>query len=189
MRSARLGCGGVHRVDDFGVLRRDQAALELHGGRDLVAAGFPEGRQDGEALDLLHPRQLAVAGVDRGVDGGVDGRVGGQGGGGGVAGAVVGGEGGGRVGVEHDQRDHVGPPVADGHYLGDQRAGGQHGVFDVGRGHVLARRVDDQLFLAVDDPHVSVVIDGGDVAGVQPPVRIDGFGGLGGVVVVALHHR
>src|SRR5262249_56572810 len=100
----------------------------------------------------------------------------------------VGGEGGGGVGVEQDQRDNVGPPVADGHYLGDQRAGGQHGVFDVGRGHVLARRVDDQLFLAVDDPHVAVVIDGGDVAGVQPPVRIDGFGGLGGGVLGGPHH-
>jgi hypothetical protein len=37
-------------------------------------------------------------------------------------------------------------------------------------------RVDDELLLAVDDPHVAVVVDARDVAGVQP---------AGGVTIAA----
>jgi len=92
------------------------------------------------------------------------------------------------LGVEHDQRDDVGPPVADGHRLGDQRARGEDGALDAGRGHVLARRVDDQFLLAAGDRHVPVVVDGGDVAGMQPPAGADRVGGPGRVVAVALHH-
>ena len=63
------------------------------------------------------------------------------------------------VGVEHDQRDVVGAPVADRDGLSDQRARGLDLGLDVRRRHVLAGGVDDQLLLAVDDPHVAVVVD------------------------------
>src|SRR5207248_9933726 len=91
--------------------------------------------------------------------------------------------------LEHDQRRVVGAVVADYHDLADQGRGGADGAFDVGRRHVLAGDVDDQLFLPVDDRHVAVGVDGGDVAGVQPVVLINGLGGAGGVAAVAAHDR
>jgi hypothetical protein len=59
----RLACRGVQGLDDVGVAGRDRVAPEFHGG-DLVAAGLPGDRQDGEPLDLLDPEQLAVGGLD-----------------------------------------------------------------------------------------------------------------------------
>src|SRR2546426_193552 len=56
------------------------------------------------------------------------------------------------VGIEHDQRRVVGALIADAAGLADQRRGALDGRLDVGRGHVLAARADDQLLLAVDDP-------------------------------------
>ncbi len=93
------------------------------------------------------------------------------------------------VGVEHDQRNVVGTPIADRDDLPDQRVLAFDGVLDVGRGHVLSGGVDDQFFFAVDDPHVSVFVDLGDVAGVQPPVRAEHLTGAFGVAVVPGHHQ
>src|SRR5262249_1784573 len=62
-----------------------------------------------------------------------------------------------------------------------------HRALDVRRRHVLARGVDDQFLLAVDDAHVAGVVDGGDVAGAQPAVGADGLGSAFRVVAVALH--
>ena len=73
------------------------------------------------------------------------------------------------VGVEHDERDDVGPAVADRDGVRDQRRVADELGLDVRRRHVLAPGADDQLLLAVDDRHVAVVVDVGDVAGVQPP--------------------
>jgi hypothetical protein len=61
----RLACRRVQGLDDVGVSGRDRLAPESHGGGDLVAAGLPGDRQDGEPLDLLDPEQLAVGGLDR----------------------------------------------------------------------------------------------------------------------------
>ena len=55
------------------------------------------------------------------------------------------------VGVEHEQRDVVRPPVADRARLADQRRGALQRRLDVRRRHVLAGGADDQLLLAVDD--------------------------------------
>src|SRR5207302_697476 len=49
--------------------------------------------------------------------------------------------------------------------------------------------VDDQLLLAVDDAHVAVGVDGGDVPGVHPALGVDGLGGLLRLVAVAAHHH
>jgi hypothetical protein len=43
-------------------------------------------------------------------------------------------------------------------------------------------------FFAAGDGDVPVGVDGGQVAGVQPPAGIDRLGGAGRVVAVALHH-
>ena len=48
----------------LGVSGRDGLALEFYGGGDLIAAGLPGHRQDGEPLGLLHPGQRAVGGLD-----------------------------------------------------------------------------------------------------------------------------
>ena len=48
--------------------------------------------------------------------------------------------------------------------------------------HVLAARGDDELLLAIDDAEVAVVVDLTDVAGVEPAVGVERFGG-------ALGHR
>src|SRR5258705_280510 len=47
----------------LGVYGRDGRALEVYGGGDLIAAGLPGHRQDGEPLGLLHPGQGAVGGL------------------------------------------------------------------------------------------------------------------------------
>src|SRR3954453_10606231 len=54
----------VERLDLGGVLLVDRLALELHRGRQLVAAGQPVALDDVELLDLLHPRELLVGPVD-----------------------------------------------------------------------------------------------------------------------------
>jgi hypothetical protein len=82
--------------------------LEFAGGGDLLAAGLPGHRQDGEPLDLLDPGKRAVPRFHgravRGEDGGVIGQDGGRR----VAEAVSRPEERGRVGVEHDQRGQGG---------------------------------------------------------------------------------
>ncbi len=90
--------------------------------------------------------------------------------------------------VEHDQRGVVRAPIADRDRAADQRARRLELVLDVRRRHVLAGRVDDQLLLAVDDAHVAVGVDLGDVAGVQPAVGVDRLGRALGVVAIAAHH-
>ena len=62
-------------------------------------------------------------------------------------------------------------------------------MLDVRRRHVLAGRVDDDLFLAVDDRDVAVGVDLRHVARVQPAVRVDRLRRSRRVVAVALHHQ
>jgi hypothetical protein len=58
--------------------------------------------------------------------------------------------------------------------------------FDLGR--VGVETADDEhVLLAADDPQVAAVVDRPEVSGVQPPVRVDGLRGRGGVVEVAAH--
>ena len=51
-------------LDLGGVLLRDRLALELHRGRQLVAARHPVTLHDRELLDLFHTRQRRVGGID-----------------------------------------------------------------------------------------------------------------------------
>src|SRR2546423_15723090 len=50
----------VHRLDLSAVLGVDHPPLELQRRRQLLGLGRPLGRQDCEALELLHPRKVAV---------------------------------------------------------------------------------------------------------------------------------
>ena len=57
---------------------------------------------------------------------------------------------------------------------------------DLGR-DVLAARCDDEFLLAARDPKVATIVDGGEVAGLEPAVDVGLSRGLG-QVVVALRH-
>ena len=107
----------------------------------------------------------------------------------GVLDAVLGRPGGREVGVEDDQRRVVGAPVADAGRLADERARGLERGLDVGRRHVLAGGVDDDLLLAVDDLQVAVLVELADVAGAQEAVLGHRLGGLLRLVAVAEHHH
>src|SRR5579875_1633259 len=51
---------GVHPLDRGGVLLGDRPALELHRGRQLLAARQPVSRDEVELLDLFDARELGV---------------------------------------------------------------------------------------------------------------------------------
>jgi hypothetical protein len=70
--------------------------------------------------------------------------------------------------------------------VGDLRVADEHGL-ELGRGHLVAL-VLDQLLDAVDHGVAAVLVDDRDVAGVQPALVVEGVGGGGRVVQVALHH-
>ena len=89
--------------------------------------------------------------------------------------------------VERDERDVVGPRVADRAHAADHRAGRLDRRLDVRRRHVLAGGADDQLLDAVDDPQVAVVVEDADVAGVHPAVGVERLGRRVGAVAVAAH--
>ncbi len=147
-------------VLDLGrVLFGDRLAPQLHRRGQLVAAGRPVTVQHREALDLLDAAQMRVGTLDAGrylvERGGLScdrrDRPVGQ--------PVPCRERGARVRVQHDQRDVVGPAVADHDRLPDQGAGRLQVLLNIGRRHVLAGRVDDQLLLAVDDPQVTISVE------------------------------
>src|SRR5919204_1455913 len=177
----------VHRLDLGRVLLADRLALELHRRRQLVAAREPVARQDRELLDLLDARELDVGGLDALADGGEHALVGGERLERDVLDALLLSPGRGEVAVEDDQGGVVRPGVADAARLADERARRLQRRLDVGRRHVLAGRADDELLLAVDDAHVAVLVDLGDVAGVQPAVRVDRLPRELWLVAVAQH--
>src|SRR4051812_37255708 len=115
-----LALPGVQRFDLLRVLLVDRLALELHGRRQLVAAGLPVGREDLELLDLLDACEVLVGAVDALLHGGdhlvvrreaLEGRV---------VDPVLLREAGRHVGVERDQRDVERALVADADRLPDQ---------------------------------------------------------------------
>ena len=86
--------------------------------------------------------------------------------------------------VERDERDGVGPAVAEHHGLRDP-ARLLELVLEVGRRDVLAARRDDDVLLAARDAQVAVLVEGAEVARVEPAV-LDRPEGLLRVLVVAL---
>ena len=70
--------------------------------------------------------------------------------------------------------------------VGDRRVREQERL-QFGGGDLVAL-VLDQLLDPVDDPQRAVLLDAGDVAGVQPAVGVDRLRGRLRVVEVALHH-
>ena len=82
------------------------------------------------------------------------------------------------------ERGRVRPPVADDERLRDVLRRLEV-VLEVLRGDVLAAGRDDDVLLAVGDRDEPVRVDLGDVAGVQPAVRVEHLGRRLGILVVA----
>src|SRR5262249_47113203 len=147
--------GGVHRLDLGHVLAVDHAPLELHRRRELLRLRRPLGRQDREPLELLDAREVTVRSRQRTPDPGYHLRVVPK------RGHRLGGDATAlrprrrNLRIEDDEHGNEVPRVPDGHGLADDWAGlGER--LQVRRRDVLARRRDDQLLLAIDDPELTV---------------------------------
>src|SRR4051812_36480259 len=153
----------VQRIDLVREVLVDLLALQLQRRRQLVLVLRQLAIQDVELLDLLDLGQVVVGLVDRLLD-----FV--------LAGAVVG----------LDQRDQVGPVVAIDHGLRHRRVLLDL-LLDVRRRDVLAARRDDDLLGAAGDRDEAVVVDRGQVAGLEP-LAVERVLRLVLEVVVALEH-
>ncbi len=83
--------------------------------------------------------------------------------------SLVGGSGSDRSGIRDDQRDDEFAFVAQDHGVQDVWAS-LESVFDGLRGHEFARRRLDQIFLAIGDEEIVVLVQVADVAGAEPAV-------------------
>ena len=88
--------------------------------------------------------------------------------------------------VEGDERPDVGAVVAHHDDVRDERVRRKGLLEDLG-GDVLAARGNDELLLASRDAQVTAIVDGSEVAGLEPAVDV-GLGSCLGQVVVALRH-
>src|SRR5918993_5605740 len=177
----------VDRLDLGAVLVEDTAALELGRGCELVAVGKPFLGQDGDLAHALGRAEADHHVVDGPLELVVGARVVRELGQRAGLDAPLAEPAGSHLGVEHHQRRHEGPFVADGAGLSDGHDR-LEGGFEVGRAHVLAPGGDDQLLLPIDDAEVAVVVELADVAGVERSVGIESVGGLARVVEVADEH-
>ena len=64
---------------------------------------------------------------------------------------------------------------------------GQQHFFNLGGKHVEPTD-DDEVFGAIDEVHEAVAVGGADVAGAQPTIGGEHFGGAFGIVEVTLKH-
>src|SRR5258708_16923035 len=108
--------------------------------------------------------------------------MGGQFGVGGELDSLVGGFGGDRRGIGDDKRDDKFASVADNHGVEDVGAGLER-VFDGLRGDEVSSRSFQQIFFAVRNEKIIVLVHVADVAGTEPAVFAQdlprGLGGFG----------
>ena len=88
--------------------------------------------------------------------------------------------------VRHADLAHALVGHADDGDLRDRRVR-QHDVLDLGRVAVEPAH-DEHVLDAVGDAQVAALVHHADVAGVQPAVGVDRFGGGGWIIEVAFHH-
>src|SRR6266849_10916714 len=111
--------------------------------------------------------------------------MGGQFGVGGEFDALISAFGGDGHGVEDNERDDEFAFVAQDHGVQDVGAGLER-VFDGLGGDKFARRRLDQVFLAVGDEEIVVLIHVADIAGAEPAVFAENFASGFGILVIAL---
>src|SRR5437660_4992435 len=112
--------------------------------------------------------------------------MGGQFGVGGELDSLVGGFGGDRGGIGNDKRDDKLAPITNNHGVQDVGAGLER-VFNGLRSDELSSRGFQQIFFAVGDEEVVVLVHVTDVAGAEPAVFAENFAGGFGVLVIAMH--
>mmetsp|Transcript_66732 Transcript_66732/g.184411 ORF Transcript_66732/g.184411 Transcript_66732/m.184411 type:complete len:495 (+) Transcript_66732:411-1895(+) len=185
--------GGIDPVDDLGILVLDHPALQLLRRGKLVALLGEVRGKDGEFMDLegvvLADLPVAICCLDGRGDR-VDPYLV-------VHGLHDGGDLGidllrtcvqllrpcalpvGSDGLEGDQGDVVLPLVAEHHDVADAVARPLHALLDGHGCDVLAALADDELLVPPGDLHHALRGDHALVAGVEPPLGIDGLGVLG----------
>src|SRR6185369_3315975 len=174
----------IHGVDLGGVAFVHEAALQLHGRRQLLVLGRELAFDQVELLDGFDAREVDVDRLDLALDQVLDFLRAAQ------AGVV--GEGNVLVLrelldillVDHDQTRQIRPLVADDHGVGDVRRELEL-VLDLRRRDVLAARGDDDVFHPVGDLDEAFVVDRADVTGMQPSLGVDGLRGLFRLVQIA----
>src|SRR6266849_9865639 len=112
--------------------------------------------------------------------------MGGQFGVGGELDSLVGGFGGYRGGIGHDERDDEFPFVTHDHGVQDVGTGLER-IFDGLRRDKFPSRGFQEIFLAVGDEEIVVLVHVADVAGAEPAVLAENFAGGFGIFIVALH--
>ena len=80
--------------------------------------------------------------------------------------------------VQGDERTDVRAVVANHDDVRDERVRRQ-GLFEDLGGDVLAARSNDEFLLATRDAQMATVIDGGEVAGLEPAINVRLSRGLG----------
>src|SRR5438552_6446837 len=116
----------------------------------------------------------------------MDAGMGGKFGVGGEFDSLVGGLGCDRGGIGNDKRDDKFAFIADDHGVQDVRTGLER-VFDGLRGDEFPSGGFQQIFFAVSDEEIVVLIHVADVAGAEPAVFAENFAGGFGVLVIAVH--
>src|SRR4051794_20482763 len=167
----------IHRVDFGGITLVHEAALQLHGRRQLLVLRSELAFDQIESLDGLDAGEIGIDRFDLAPDQVLDLRRATE------AGII-------RKGdvvvlrefldillVDHHEAGEVWPLVADHHGIRDVGRELQL-VLDLGRRDVLAARRDDDVLHPVGDLDETFIVDRADVAGVQPAPGVDGFGGL-----------
>src|SRR5258708_7524340 len=91
-----------------------------------------------------------------------------------------------RGGIGDDERNDEFSFVTQDHGVQDVGAGFER-VFDGLRSDEFARRCLDQVFLAVGDEEIVVLVHVANVAGAEPAVFAKNFAGSFGILVIALH--
>src|SRR5260370_6590630 len=105
---------------------------------------------------------------------------------GGELNSLAGGFGGHGGGIGDKERHDEFVPVAHDHSIKDVRTGLER-IFDGLRSNEFACGGFEQIFLAVGDEEIVVLVHVADVAGAEPTVFAENFTGGFGVLIVALH--
>src|SRR3954453_9289462 len=165
--AALSGVALVQRREVAGVLLVDDVALDLQRRGQLAGLLRQVVVEDEEALDLLDVRVLLVRTVELGLDELAHLRVPGERGRARVLDALLPRPRDDLLLVERHEHHRVRAAVAVHDRLRDP-PGLLHVVLEVGGRQVLAAGGDDDVLLASGDDDVAVLVDGREVAGVQP---------------------
>jgi len=164
----------------------DYTALEFHGEGEAAAVEGEIVGEKGEALDGFVGGEMSGEAGDFLFDQGVGGGMGGQFGVGEKFQAVFGEFGGDGHGIRNDEGDNEFALIADDHGVEDVGTGFQR-VFDGLGSYEFPRGGFEEIFFAVGDEEVVVLVEVANVAGFEPAVVGENFTGGFGRFEITLH--